>query len=311
MNAEIDSFMDYLAFEKNCSPMTLESYGSDLSQFHSFLSEEIRCSEDGVPFTGDISVSSITDEEIEIFIGFCHDSGMKGSSIERKIAAIKSFFKFLYSRDIIKENPAENIIFPKRSRKLPVFLQLNQIESILSFKVENFLDIRDKALLVVFYSTGARVSELSGSDMSDLDLDSGRLTVTGKGREDRVLFLTEEAVCILKEYLAERGRRFGRPDGHLFVNSRGGRITPRGVYNIVVKRSSESGIISKVSPHTLRHSFATEMLNQGADIRAVQEMLGHKSLSTTQLYTHTTRRRLKRIYERFHPHAKKPEDEGL
>lgn len=310
MNAEIDSFMDYLAFEKNCSPMTLESYGNDLAGFAAFVYEELRCDESGKPSDEDVTADSVTPEDIQAFIGHCHDINLQRSTIERKIASLKSFFKYLYFRDIIPANPAEKIIFPKKSKKLPSFLHMNQIDTLMNFKIEGFLDMRDRAILAVFYSTGARVSEISGSDLSDLDLESGRLTVTGKGREDRVLFLTDETVDILKEYLHEREKRFGSLSDHLFVNSRGGRITIRGVYNIVAKRSAESGLIAKVSPHTLRHSFATEMLNQGADIRSVQEMLGHKSLSTTQLYTHTTRRRLKRVYDRFHPHARDPEEDN-
>lgn len=306
MNSEIDIFMDYLSVERNCSPKTIESYSIDLAQFTVFLAAE---ESDGISRGDeDITVSEIVSEDINAFVGLCHDRGMMRSSIERKIAALKSFFKYLYNNDIIKNNPAEKIIFPKKSKPLPKFLHQNQIGAMLGFEVKSFSDIRDKALLSMFYSTGARVSELCGSDIADLDLESGRLKVTGKGGEDRILFLTNECAALMKSYLYEKEKKFGAESGAVFVNMRGGRITVRGIYSIVEKRAAAGGIIARVSPHTLRHSFATEMLNQGADIRAVQDMLGHKSLSTTQVYTHTTMSRLKRVYEKFHPHAKPPKD---
>jgi site-specific recombinase XerD len=158
-------------------------------------------------------------------------------------------------------------------------------------------------MLEVFYSTGARVSELADADIDDIDFDNGTLRVTGKGSKERIVFLTDGSIRWIQQYFNERKKKFGSLTKPLFVNNNGGRLTVRGISFILEGRARATGIIGRISPHVLRHSFATELLNRGADIRAVQEMLGHKNLSTTQIYTHTTKERLKRIYEQYHPHA--------
>jgi integrase/recombinase XerC len=312
---EIDLFMDYLAIEKNSSEKTVDSYNKDLIQFMNFLHgdyEENGFSYNiGVKIVNDeVLIESINAEDITGFIEYLYDKKLKRSSIERKIAAIKTFFKFLYIREIIQKTPAEKIFYPKKESRLPKFLYNKQILDILNFERNNFFDFRDRAIIEVFYSTGARVSELSLADLSDLDFDNMRLKVTGKGREERIVFLTAETIQSVKEYLVEREKEFSCTSGPLFVNRFGARLTVRGIYDIVNKRTSDAGIFNKISPHTLRHSFATEMLDQGADIRAVQEMLGHKNLSTTQVYTHTTKARLKRVYNQFHPHADEIDRKG-
>lgn len=305
---EIDSFMDYLSFERNSSEKTINSYNKDLVQFLNFLYGDYEQKDFdyniNVQIENDeILISSITPDDITGFIEYLYDRKLKRSSIERKIAAIKTFFKFLYLREIIQKNPAEKIFYPKKESRLPKFLYNNQIKDILDFERKNFFDFRDKAIIEVFYSTGARVSELSLADISDLDFSNMRLKVLGKGSEERIVFLTPEAIQSVNEYLVERKKKFGNNIGPLFVNKIGTRLTVRGIYDIVNNRTRDAGIFNKISPHTLRHSFATELLDQGADIRAVQEMLGHKNLSTTQVYTHTTKARLKRVYNQFHPHA--------
>ena len=311
MIAEIDYFIRYLQSEKNSSVKTIESYNSDLQKFYGFLcgdfgnslreKYEVRVKVEN----DDIPVSGICRNDITAFIEFSYDCGLKRSSIERKIASIKSFFNFLFRKGYLGENPAARIGYPKKESRLPKFLHLNQIESLLDFDLKGFIDFRDRAILEAFYSTGARVSELCLSDVADVDFDSCRLKVFGKGSEERIVFLTESTGSLIKRYLAERKKKFGSISDPLFVNNRGIRITTRGVYDIVVKRARAAGLIERVSPHTLRHSFATELLNQGADIRAVQEMLGHKHLSTTQVYTHTTKERLKKVFEKYHPHSGK------
>ncbi len=308
MNVEIDLFMRYLETEKNSSEKTLISYRGDIQQFGSFLRTdthrkkyEVRAS----IIDDDVPVAGITAPDITAFIEYSYDCGLKRSSIERRIASIKSFFNFLFRKGYLDENPAARIGFPKRESRLPKFLHFKQMQGLLNFDLKNFIDFRDSAILETFYSTGARVSELCKSDVSDVDFDNLRLKVTGKGSEERIVFLTEGTALLIQDYLAERRREFGSISGPLFVNNRGKRITERGVYNIVVKRARSAGIIGRISPHTLRHSFATELLDRGADIRAVQEMLGHKHLSTTQVYTHTTRERLRKVFEKFHPHSGK------
>ncbi|HOD15342.1 MAG TPA: tyrosine-type recombinase/integrase [Spirochaetota bacterium] len=314
MNPEIDQFMAYLRIEHNASPRTVEAYSRDLLQFNRFLCGEGDGSLDRYEVRAriendDAVVSSITGDDITAFIEYSYDSGLKRSSIERKIASLKSFFNFLYNREYILKNPAEKVGYPKKESRLPRFLHLNQVESVVDFPVETFIDHRDRAILEAFYSTGARVSELCTADVVDIDFESGRLRVMGKGSVERIVFLTDGTVRMIRAYLLERQKKFGSAGGPLFVNNRGRRITSRAVYDIVVKRAKAAGLMDRVSPHTLRHSFATELLDRGADIRAVQEMLGHKNLSTTQVYTHTTKERLKKVFQTFHPHAgrKKPE----
>ncbi len=315
MIAEIDLFMDYLLAEKNFSAKTIESYNRDLIQLYRFLTGDF--GEDTVDgyelrFAGqdDIPIDTIATDDLRAFIEFSYDRGLEKSSISRKIACMKSFFKYCYNRDIIAANPAKKLLFPKRDRNLPKFLYFNQVEQLLSFEVKDFIDHRDRALLELFYSSGARVSELAAADIGDLDAGAGTLRVTGKGSRERVVFLNGEAVQRVRAYLSAREAKFGALTGPLFVNNAGKRITVRGIFYVVDRRARETGMQQPVSPHALRHSFATELLNRGADIRAVQEMLGHKNISTTQVYTHTTKERLKRTYERFHPHANTNDEQG-
>jgi site-specific recombinase XerD len=315
MTAEVDQFLRYLSNEKNSSVKTCESYGRDLLQFYRFLCGDLGTNPReryGVRVQArddDIAIEEVAADDITGFIEFLYDRGFKRSSIERKIACLRSFFGFLHRRGFTASDPSARIGYPKKESRLPKFLHLNRINELMDFALDGFIDFRDRAVLEAFYSTGARVSELCHADMADLDISNGRLKVFGKGAEERIVFLTGEAVDAIRAYLAERKKKFGSVSDPLFVNSRGRRITARGVYNIVAGRARKAGLIERVSPHSLRHSFATELLNQGADIRAVQEMLGHKHLSTTQVYTHTTRERLRRVFERYHPHSgKKSED---
>jgi len=301
--AEIDRFMDYLLSERNASRMTVKSYNDDLVQFAAFLAgledEEFETQKGG----SDLAAGEITPELIRAFVESCYDRSLKKSSISRKIACLKSFFTYLYNERIIDRNPAAEVSFPRREKPLPRFLYNGEVERILDFPVESFPDFRDRAILETFYATGARVSELAAAEYVDLDLNARSLRVLGKGARERVVFLTDDAVKRIREYLAERGKLFGSLDGPLFVNVRGGRLSARGIFGIVDKRSRAAGLLARVSPHTLRHSFATELLNNGADIRAVQEMLGHQNISTTQVYTHVTKSRLKKVYSRCHPHS--------
>jgi site-specific recombinase XerD len=307
---EIDMFLSYLLFERNASEHTVSSYSSDLSLFLDFLLSESSSEKENfylldVESDGeDVKVASIGREDITAFIEYLYDNNYKKSSIERKVASLKAFFKYLFNNGEMEANPAINIRYPRKEKRLPKFLYLDQVENIFNFQTLNLLDYRDAALIRTLYASGCRVSELSGANLDDLDLVSGRLMVRGKGRKQRLVFLTPDAVESIKVYLKMRSERYGKPEGPLFINKNGGRISEKGIYNMVVKRSRESDVQKKVSPHTFRHSFATELLNQGADIRAVQEMLGHSSLSTTQTYTHTTMSRLKNIYDNCHPHSR-------
>jgi len=314
MLSEIDFFMEYLSIEKNYSQNTVESYSSDLLQFNDFLileSKEINylSVEKNNFIDDDTDIEKIDKDILKSFLEYLYDNQLSKSTIARKIATLKSFFKFLYNRNLIEKNPANNLIFPKQRKNIPKFLYLSEFEKLVDFPIENFFDHRDLAIINTFFSTGIRVSELTSAKISDIDFESQRLKVTGKGKKDRFTFLTDKTVAHIKNYLQMRKIKFKRLTEPLFINKFGKQISERGVFNIIKKRATAAGILAKVTPHTLRHSFATEILNNGANIRSVQEMLGHESLSTTQIYTHTTKARLKKIYNDFHPHAKIKKDD--
>jgi integrase/recombinase XerD len=295
VDESIDGFMRYLEAERGLSPLTIRSYSKDLEQFCAHLETLGR-------LTG---ADNITPEDIRGFLDTLFDQGLTMSSIERKVSTIKSFFGYLFRRNLIPIDPSAGISMPKKEKRLPHFLHDAQIARILDFPIEGVLDYRDRALLELFYSTGARVSEIASAKLSDLDLHGGSLKVMGKGSVERIVFLTGDAGTWLSRYLDERKRLFGLGSDRIFLNAAGSPLSSRGIFYIIVKRARAAGFVDYVTPHTFRHSFATELLNNGADIRAVQEMLGHASLSTTQVYTHTTKKRLTEIYERCHPHAKK------
>ena len=306
----IDTFIDYISFEKNYSANTVEHYKKDLFQLIDFLTGniipefkdyyELDCAISG----SEPVITTITLSDLRSFMEYCYDRGLTKSSIARKTAVLKSFFSYLYNKDIIQDNPAKKLTSPKKDKKLAKFLYLKEYDELVDFEINDFFDLRDKAILSLFYSTGARISELTGSLIAELDLSSKRLKVQGKGSVERIVFLTDESVSLLKDYLKERDKKFKNKSDYIFVNKNGKHISVKGIYNIVMKRAGAAGLSYKLSPHALRHSFATELLNNGADIRAVQEMLGHKSLSSTQVYTHTTKSRLKKVYDEYHPHSK-------
>jgi integrase/recombinase XerC len=301
MDSAIDSFLRYMESERNVAANTVKAYSIDLGEFAEFLP----VNETGnKPEPGAITPDIIRNYLDDLFL----EKGFERSTIERKVAALRSFFSFLHKRDEIASNPMIGISYLKKEKKLPRFLSDEQIERILDFPIESFFDCRDRALLELFYSSGARVSELAGATVNHLDLEGRRLKVTGKGSVDRIVFITEPARDALVKYLAEKKRLFGDNCRSIFINNNGTGLTVRGIFYIVNKRAQAAGFVDHVTPHTFRHSFATELMNGGADIRAVQEMLGHSSLSTTQIYTHTSNKRIKEIYSRCHPHAVKRED---
>lgn len=303
----IDRFADYCRVEKNRSDNTVRAYLADLHQLIAFLEDEQLHEAYMVPSVTEPLLQEIGRDHLRAWLEYLYDHGYGRGSIERKVATLRSFFSFLVRRGYLFDDPAHDIGYPKKERMLPRFLRPDQVEAMMNFPLEHWIDYRDRALLLTFYSTGARVSELSGVEMARYSRDGARIVVTGKGRKDRVVFLTDMALDSIEYYLQERRRIMGAVAGPLFINRRGGALSTRGMYDVVRSRALSAGIHAKVTPHVLRHSFATDMLDNGADIRAVQEMLGHDSISTTQIYTHTTRERLIRTYRRFHPHERKRE----
>jgi tyrosine recombinase XerC len=225
-------------------------------------------------------------------------------SIARKIASIRSFFKFLFREGIIKANPASSLSTPKRDKHLPKFLDEKEIVLLLeSPGKEDESGLRDAAILETLYSTGIRVSELVGLNIGSVDQIGGVIKVLGKGKKERIVPIGDRALQAVRDYLKKRRLAGGKDDRALFFNKNGGRLTDRSVRRIINKYILKTSIQQKISPHTLRHSFATHLLDHGADLRSVQELLGHANLSTTQIYTHITTERLKSAYEKTHPRA--------
>ncbi len=311
----IDSFLDYITYEKNYSSNTAGDYRTDLIQLIDFFTGKVEdefknyYELDCIVNNDEPDILTVTVSDLRSFLEYCFDRGLKRATIERKVAVIKSFFTYLHRKEFIPDNPSKKLIFPKKEKRLPKFLYLKEYNELTDFTIDDFFDLRDKTVISLFYSTGARISEIAGSLLVDLDLESGRLKVSGKGSVERMLFITEETVLLLKKYLHQRDLQFAVKSEFIFVNKFGRGISVRGMYDLIMKRAAAAGLSYKLSPHTLRHSFATELLNNGADIRAVQEMLGHKSLSTTQVYTHTTKARLKKVYDQYHPHSGKNDGE--
>ena len=294
MNDHITQFIRYLGAERNVSPHTLEAYRRDIGQFHAFVRSE----------RGEEAAAAEVDHLlIRRYLALLHKECRK-SSIGRKLAALRSFFTYLVREGVVTRNPAELVATPKREKKVPFHLSIDEVTALVEAPREGaLLPLRDRAILETLYSCGIRVSELTGLDVGGIDLDDGLVRVLGKGGKERIVPLGSKARSALADYLAARNHSAaGDP---LFINARGGRLTRRSVARIVDKYIIRIATMKKVSPHTLRHTFATHLLEGGADLRAIQELLGHSSLSTTQKYTHVSIDRLMEVYDKAHPKARK------
>jgi len=285
----IDKFMDYLKIEKSVSQHTTLNYSTDLTKFSSFL--------------GNIKIEDIDHLTLRKFLAYLRAQHNAKTTIARKLASIRSFFKFLYREGYINSNPALSIFSPKLDKKLPHFLDVSSAAKLLeSPSTKDVLGLRDKAILETLYGSGIRVSELVGLNVDDVDFIGGILKIMGKGKRERLAPVGEKALSAIRNYLNKIGSM--RKTKHaLFLNKSGERLRDRSVRRIVDKYIRLTSIKEKVSPHTLRHSFATHLLDRGADLRSVQELLGHLNLSTTQIYTHVTAERLKSAYDKAHPRA--------
>jgi integrase/recombinase XerD len=231
------------------------------------------------------------------------ERGLSPSSISRKLSVVKMFYRYLLTEGIISEDPTQSITAPRRGRKIPSYLSLEEVESLLEVpSVNSLLGLRDKALLEFLYATGLRISELTSLNIGEVNLNSGWLKVRGKGHRERMVPLGGEAIKWISKYLKERKEEKKR-SAPLFCNRYGKRLSRQSCWKIVKKYAGRAGITKVISPHTLRHSFATHLLSADADLRSVQELLGHVNISTTQIYTHITQERLKKIYKKYHPRA--------
>ncbi|MDP2207325.1 MAG: tyrosine recombinase XerC [Bacteroidota bacterium] len=295
----ITSFLDFLKFEKNYSSNTVSSYEDDLLQLHSFFIKHFSSEK--------YQLKTIDNLTIRLFLGDLIENGISKKSIARKLSSVRSFYKYLYRKKIIKSNPTINIATPKIPKKLPSFLDESAIIKMLELPNEAAVTgLRDKALLELLYSTGIRLNELIELNLENIDWYNKTLKVIGKGRKVRITPFGEKAKSALKKYLLSREELFSGTTSEkelrsVFISNRGKRMYPKGVYNIVNHYIQQVSDIEKKSPHVLRHTFATHLLNRGADLKAVKELLGHESLSTTQIYTHVTIDRLKSIYDQAHP----------
>ncbi|MFA5864517.1 MAG: tyrosine recombinase XerC [Phycisphaerae bacterium] len=321
-NDLVNDFVDYLTFEKHFSNYTSRCYAADLRQFVETLwgqnkqdeNEISDCSHaqsGGTATMTDTSVKgkliSVTPEDVRTFLAHLHQKNYSRSSMARKLATLRSFYKFLVRRGILTGNPVSAIRTPKQEKRLPLCLSFEQMQTLLETpKDVDMLGSRDKAMLETIYSTGVRVSELCDLNFDDVDFLGGMLHVRGKGNKERLSPIGQTAMLTIKKYLAMRQedtRSSTFDQKALFVNKHGKRLSTRSVRRKLDKYLIQAGLDPNISPHTLRHSFATHMLNNGADLRSVQELLGHQSISTTQIYTHLTTTKLKESYEQAHPRA--------
>ena len=322
----IHKFLDYLKFERRFSEHTAKCYGADLTQFGEFLkgasqsdqtdAELISSSHhEAEPATAvatqvDLKVDqlllSVQTESVRLYLGLLNEKQYSKATIARKLATLRSFYKFLVKRNHVSSNPVVSIRTPKQEKKLPRFLEYEEVKRLLSTPpVNTWLGARDRAILETLYSTGIRVSELVALNMDDIDFLGEVVHVRGKGKKERIAPIGSSALQVIQHYMEYRNKR-AQSNGNfdakvLFVNKHGRRLSTRSVRRKMDKYLKMSGLDPDISPHTLRHSFATHMLNNGADLRSVQELLGHQSLSTTQIYTHLTTTRLKEVYDNAHP----------
>ena len=293
MKEHIDRFIRYLDLQKGASAHTLRAYRKDLEDFSDYVKKRAE------------DVEMI---DVRAFVARQIKDGRNKSTAGRRLAAVRSFLKYLHREGYIRENPAKLVNTPKAQRPLPQFLSVDDVFLLVQQpKSIGFLQTRDRAILELLYSSGLRVSEIAGLNMEDVNTKEGLVKVRGKGKKERILPVGSKAIYAIKSYLVEK-ILLKRKDKALFLNNRGRPLSDRGVRRIVVKYAKMIGIGGRIGPHTLRHTFASHLLQAGADLRVIQELLGHASLSTTQKYTHLDITHLMDIYDKAHPMASKDED---
>jgi integrase/recombinase XerC len=308
MENAVQAFLRHLEVEKNASAHTVRNYRSDLAQFMAYQAKHYRFRD----------WSCIEHRPIRAYLAELYRQGEKKSSIARKLSTLRSLFRYLAREGLVQNNPAAMVSTPKLGRSLPTVLTVDDAKTLVEAPRGGGLKVlRDRAILETFYSTGIRLSELVGLNREDLDHSSGLIKVRGKGKKERIVPIGSKAIEAVDRYLSaqadlpgrrlpgRQGQAMHRFDGPLFKNRSGRRLTARGVAGIVNRCVREAGLQARVSPHTLRHSYATHLLDGGVDLRAIQEMLGHASLSTTQRYTHLGVDHLLKVYDDAHPRAKK------
>ncbi len=292
MHKFLKDFLSYLKNERACSDHTLRAYKQDIKGFIDFIERN--------PLTADLN-------DIRSYISYLGTQGLQKSSISRILSSIRSFYRYLHREGYVKKNPARLVAHPRLPKKLPAFLTVDDAFNLVEAPERNseeesqeFTKTRDRAILEILYGSGIRVSELVGLNMEDMNLKEGVMRVKGKGKKERLVPIGRKAIEALKSYLSNRIAK-AKDSQALFINHSGKRLTARSVHRIVVRYARKTGINSRIGPHTLRHTFATHLLQAGADLRVIQELLGHSSLSTTQRYTHIDAAHLIEIYDKAHP----------
>jgi len=292
----INQFLNYLRYERNSSPQTVQTYEESLREFESYIS---------LRDTG-LSLQAVDADLIRDWMESLMDKGNTASTINKKLSALRSFYRFSLRRKLVEKDPAHGIVGPKKSKPLPQFLRESEMDQLLD-RLEwgdSYKDVRARTILLLFYEAGLRRSELTGLNDVDVDFGSRQLKVTGKRNKQRVIPFGQELTDALRQYLEARREQFGlRENGALFLSDKGERMTGNQVYLIVRKYLTLVTSLKKRSPHVLRHTFATAMLNNGAGLESIKKLLGHESVDTTEIYAHTTFEQLKRIYKEAHPRA--------
>lgn len=295
MEKLLQDFIYYLSVEKGLSPNTLDSYGRDLKKYLLHLQQR-----------GITSFASTNRDEIALFLALQQEQGLASASVTRCLAAIRSFYQFLLKEQVMEANPAKELETPRTEKSLPQVLSCSEVEHLLEQPQQGkHAGLRDKAMLEMLYATGIRVTELVSLNINDVNIKMGFLRCEGKGSKERMIPLGSAAIKSLQDYLGRSRATMlkNKDEKALFLNQQGKRLTRQGFWKILKKYSRKAGINGEITPHTLRHSFATHLLENGADLRSVQEMLGHADISTTQIYTHLTRQKIREIYNQTHPRA--------
>jgi integrase/recombinase XerD len=297
MDEHLDSFLVYLTMNRGLSKNTIESYSRDISSLLAFLDKR-----------GISDPAAVSEGEVAAFFDHLRKKKLSPRSVARNIVSLKQFFRFLLTENVITEDPLRNTVSPKPAKTLPHTLSLDEVERLLAEPEEGKSDeaLRDRAMLEVLYATGVRVSELVALELNRINLDHGYIITLGKGSKERIVPIGDAAIRKTRDYLGDARPRLlrGRASEYLFVTSRtGSKMSRQRFWRIIKNYALSAGIHSHITPHVLRHSFATHLLERGADLRAIQAMLGHSDISTTQIYTYVEKERLKRIHEKSHPRA--------